>query len=168
VTNPTPPQRVPENGIAVERVDGTWRVAGQESDSLLSAMVLSDLLAAESGHLSLAARPERGQLAGDEVTRLQLTVGQLERALSARVLIEQAIGVVAERRRISPRQAFEQLRGVARGSGRKVHDLAGEVVRSATSPAAARDLPSGLRRPESAERPAVPSPAVVARAVTSR
>jgi hypothetical protein len=151
--------------LTVARSHGTWRVVGQPLPDLVSAMVLSDLIAAELDELSPGNRPERGAEPRDEVERLSLTVRQLERALSARVTIEQAIGVMSERRRITPRQAFEQLRGVARGSGRKVHDLAQEIVRSATS---AQDLPSGLQRGAPAvagHTPGVPSPAAVARAI---
>ena len=53
-------------------------------------------------------------------------------AVAARVVVEQAIGVLTERQGSSPRQAFERLRKVARARGRKVHDLAREVVASAT------------------------------------
>jgi AmiR/NasT family two-component response regulator len=48
--------------------------------------------------------------------------------------VEQAIGVLTERQHSSPRDAFERLRKVARSRGRKVHDLAKEVVMSATDP----------------------------------
>ncbi len=64
-----------------------------------------------------------------------MSVKQLEHALAARVVVEQAIGVLTERQRSSPRQAFERLRKVARSRGRKVHDLAREVVMSANDPA---------------------------------
>jgi AmiR/NasT family two-component response regulator len=58
----------------------------------------------------------------------------LEHALAARVRIEQAIGVLAERWRTTPREAFERLRRVARSLGRKVHDLGGDVIASITDP----------------------------------
>jgi hypothetical protein len=147
--------------LTVRRFGGTWRVADTDVGDLLSAMVLSDVIAAELDELALSGRPERGEEPRDEAERLRVTVAQLERALSARVVIEQAIGVMSERRRITPRQAFEQLRGVARGSGRKVHDLAQEVVRSATSQQA---LPTALRRATPTATGA-PSPVAVARAI---
>jgi AmiR/NasT family two-component response regulator len=62
-------------------------------------------------------------------------VTQLEHALTARVLVEQAIGVLAERQRLTPRAAFERLRKAARSRGKKVHDLARMVVASANDPA---------------------------------
>ena len=64
-----------------------------------------------------------------------MSVKQLEHALAARVVVEQAIGVLTERQHSSPRQAFERLRKTARSRGRKVHDLAREIVLSATDPA---------------------------------
>ena len=79
-----------------------------------------------------------------EVTRLRATVAQLEHALAARVRIEQAIGVLAERQRLNPRQAFDLLRKVARSGGSRVHDLAGEVVASASNPLL--PLPAELAR----------------------
>ena len=60
----------------------------------------------------------------EEAHRLRTTVGQLEHALTARIRVEQAIGVLAERHRIRPRQAFEQLRTAARNRGRRVIDIA--------------------------------------------
>jgi hypothetical protein len=77
-----------------------------------------------------------------------VTVAQLEHALSARVRVEQAIGVLAERHRLRPRQAFDLLRSVARSSGRRVIEIAENVVDSASNPLL--PLPDELAR----ERPA--------------
>ena len=76
-----------------------------------------------------------------------MTVAQLEHALSARVRVEQAIGVLAERHRLRPRQAFDLLRSVARSSGRRVIEIAEDVVDSASNPLL--PLPDELAR----ERP---------------
>ena len=43
--------------------------------------------------------------------------------------------MLTERQHSSPSQAFERLRKTARYRGRKVHDLAREIVLSATDPA---------------------------------
>ena len=64
--------------------------------------------------------------------------------------MEQAIGVLAERHRIQPRQAFEQLRTAARNRGRRVIDIAADVVASATNPLL--QLPDELARPRSSAR----------------
>jgi GAF domain-containing protein len=107
--------------------DGGWQVDGDRTDDLTSAMVLADLLASE---LRPPGRPARSEQALDEVAQLRLSVTQLEHALAARVTVEQAIGVLTERQGSTPRDAFERLRKVARSRGRKVHDLAREVVAS--------------------------------------
>jgi hypothetical protein len=129
---------VPFNSIVIRRTAGGWRVetSGPDdidpyADDLLEAMVLADLLA---GELRPGPRPPRptGSLGSDE--QLRLSIRQLEHALAARVRIEQAIGVLAERWRTTPRDAFERLRRVARSLGRKVHDLGGDVIASITDP----------------------------------
>ncbi|WP_432496143.1 GAF and ANTAR domain-containing protein [Kineococcus gypseus] len=53
---------------------------------------------------------------------------QLQRALDSRVVLEQAKGVLAERHRVSPDEAFERLRAAARTGRRPLHDVAREVV----------------------------------------
>ena len=54
--------------------------------------------------------------------------GQLQRALDSRVVIEQAKGALAEQLGVNVNQAFEVLRSHARSNGRKLHDVAAEVV----------------------------------------
>jgi hypothetical protein len=164
----------------VRRTADGWRVGDDELPDLTCAMVLADLLAAElptevqpairpapSGandtiplrnpsRRSARSNPERERLAAaaptmeEEAHRLRTTVGQLEHALTARIRVEQAIGVLAERHRIRPRQAFEQLRSAARNRGRRVIDIAADVVASATNPLL--QLPEELSRQRSAPR----------------
>ena len=119
------------DGIVIRRTGNGWEVDGSEADDLTSAMVLADLIA---GELSPGNRPGRPATPLDELGQLKLSVTQLEHALAARVVVEQAIGVLAERQHTGPRDAFERLRRVARSRGRKVHDLARQVVASANSP----------------------------------
>ena len=88
--------------------------------------------------------------APSDTSKLRATIGQLEHALTARIRVEQAIGVLAERHRIQPRQAFEQLRTAARNRGRRVIDIASDVVASATNPLL--QLPDELSRPRSGAR----------------
>ena len=122
-----------EEGVVIRRApEGGWAVGADNTGDLTSAMVLADLLA---GELAPGTRPARTEQPLDELGQLRLSVKQLEHALAARVVVEQAIGVLTERQRSSPRDAFERLRKVARSRGRKVHDLAKEVVMSATDPA---------------------------------
>jgi len=56
---------------------------------------------------------------------------QLERALDARTLVEQAKGVLVARDGVSPRDAFERIRTEARRSRRKVADVARDVLQEA-------------------------------------
>jgi len=117
-------------GVLIRRrSDGGWEVAGESTEELTSAMVLADLL---SGEISPGGRPARTDKPLDEVGQLRLSVHQLEHALAARVVVEQAIGVLTERQGSTPRDAFERLRKVARSRGRKVHDVAKQVVHSAS------------------------------------
>ncbi len=60
---------------------------------------------------------------------------QLERALRTRIIVEQAKGVLAERLRMRPDEAFELLRGTARFRQMSVHDLARDVVENPGTPA---------------------------------
>ena len=61
-------------------------------------------------------------------TARQLLADQLQAALSSRVLLEQAKGVLAERLGVSVEQAFDMLRKAARGSGRTLRDVATTVL----------------------------------------
>ena len=154
----------------VRRTKDGWRVGGADLPDLTSAMVLADLLSAEldgagavgdAGPAGMASPKDAagGDAAGgpagqaaaaSDTSRLRATIGQLEHALTARIRVEQAIGVLAERHRIQPRQAFEQLRDAARSRGRRVIDIAADVVASATNPLL--QLPDELSRPRSAGR----------------
>jgi hypothetical protein len=120
----------PDHAV-VRRTDAGWRVGTESADDLLDAMVLADLLA---GDAPATGRPPRAGDGDTEQDRLRAAVVQLEHALAARVTVEQAIGVLAERQRLAPRPAFERLRKAARSRGRKVHDLARMVVASVNDP----------------------------------
>lgn len=138
----------PSADVIIRRTPSGWRVepprgAEAEAADLTSAMVLADLLSEES---AVARRPTRPTAEpDDESGRLRLLVIQLEHALAARVIVEQAIGVLSERQHRSARDAFDRLRRVARTRGRRVHDLAREVVASASD--ATIPLPPELAGP---------------------
>ena len=68
---------------------------------------------------------------GVELAVRDAEVAQLRQALVSRIWIEQAKGVLATTRGVSPEAAFEQLRKQARSSSRKLADLAQEVVQEA-------------------------------------
>jgi ANTAR domain len=99
-----------------------------------------------------AARPSGndGAEAG-EAARLAVTVAQLEHALASRVRVEQAIGVLAERHRLRPREAFDLLRRAARSRGQRVTEIAQDVVASTANPLLR--LPDELARKLPEQRP---------------
>jgi ANTAR domain len=141
---------VPDDAVVRRTKDG-WRVGTDDLPDLTCAMILADLIAAETGMpVARAGKPANDPGQTSETGRLRATVGQLEHALLTRIRVEQAIGVLAERHRIKPRQAFEQLRDAARSRGRKVIDIAGDVVASATNPLL--QLPDELSRPRTGPR----------------
>ena len=139
-TTPGQPVDAAADAVVVRRSEHGWQVGDEQTADLTSAMVLADLLAGDLGGpmptlgppagTSGRPMPTLGPPAGtsgprrstpaseeDEAARLAVTVAQLEHALAARVRVEQAIGVLAERHRLRPRQAFDLLRSVARSAG---------------------------------------------------
>jgi GAF domain-containing protein len=82
----------------------------------------------------LEAMGEFASVAGDlvhtavELATRELEVAQLRQALTSRVWIEQAKGVLAATQGLEPEAAFHQLRTRARISSRKLAELAREVV----------------------------------------
>jgi hypothetical protein len=155
-----------ESAVAIIRRSGQgWRVGEEEVPDLTSAIVLADLLMPGLQPPRAPGRADSpGMADGDgqdttlagEAARLRVTVAQLQHALATRVQVEQAIGVLCERRRLPPRRAFELLRGVARGGGLRLSDLAAQVVDSATNPLLI--LPGDLARPPQPQRPRGRSP----------
>ena len=145
--------------VVIRRTSTGWRVEGafpslptDTVDDLGHALVLADLLAEDTVP---GPRPPRPPDDVDELTRLRASVRQLEHALASRVVVEQAIGVLSERWRVVPRDAFEQLRRVTRSHGLRIHDLAKQVIESSTDRGAA--LPEELvpQQPEP-DRPPEP------------
>lgn len=86
-----------------------------DAQHLATAQTLADVAVAY-----VANRRARDR--ADELAR------QLQHALDARVVIEQAKGMLAERHAETPTAAFERLRREARTSGSKVQDLAHAVL----------------------------------------
>lgn len=133
--------------VRVTRTASGWRVDDgrssrlpNEGDELPVALSLADLCVDD---LEPPLRPQRSDATQDETELLRVQVRQLEHALAARVLIEQAIGSLAERWSVPPRDAFERLRKVARAQGMRVHVLAKSVVTSTHE--AVSSLPVELR-----------------------
>jgi hypothetical protein len=168
-----------QDDVVVRKAERGWVVGEENVSDLTSAMVLADLFAADqavsddTGLLEAvdadgAPRrpagppPPRKDDSGPlpavpnldepkEAERLAVTVAQLEHALASRVRVEQAIGVLAERHRLRPREAFDLLRGAARSRGSKVTEIAQDVVESAANPLLR--LPDELTRQRPESRP---------------
>jgi hypothetical protein len=120
------------SSVRVRRTTTGWQVEPlsgmvEQVEDLTTGMALADLLTPE---LVPPARPQRPTDDLDEAGQLRVQVSQLQHALAARVVVEQAIGVLAERLGVPPRDAFERLRKLSRSRGQKVHDLARMVVAS--------------------------------------
>jgi AmiR/NasT family two-component response regulator len=92
------------------------------ADRGISAYVESMDPESVQGAIEVAVRRYR------EASSLVEKVDQLETALERRGIIERAKGILMERHRVGDREAFEMLRDHARGSGRRVVDVAQAVL----------------------------------------
>jgi transcriptional regulator with GAF, ATPase, and Fis domain len=112
----------------------------------------STLLAADEGTTIQALGQAMADVAtigilGERAAREhQLLSQQLQTALDSRVILEQAKGMLAERHRISLDHAFTILRAHARGTNRKLADLARAVIDDDPS------VVSSLRPPREPDR----------------
>ena len=70
----------------------------------------------------------RGRRIHDAVRHQDVVAGQLQVALNSRVIIEQGKGVLAERLRVTPDEAFAILRRYARDHNHPLTGLAGDVI----------------------------------------
>ena len=150
--------------ITVTRTASGWAVVSREGTDrvgdLIEGLCLADLVTEEFGGCidpdRSARRSARGPVPVVEpedprdarLAALERTVSQLEHALAARVSTERAIGVLAERHGVGPREAFETLRQSARSQGRPVAELAHEVLDGLAerlpSPSAAAAAPAPI------------------------
>ena len=80
------------------------------------------------------------------LTESRRLADQLQKALDSRVVIEQAKGVLAARHQLHIDDAFQHLRARARSTGRKLHDVACEVV--AEQPGASQHQAGDPQPPE--------------------
>ncbi len=71
---------------------------------------------------------------------------QLQAALTSRIVIEQAKGILAERWNTSPDRAFTALRGYARGHGRQISVLAGQIIDGDAPADLLNPLPGGTEK----------------------
>lgn len=145
---------VPE--VALDRAGPVWprfapaaRAAGFETvcavplrrgDEVVGAVAL---LAAVAGRIGpgafalarlLADAAAAGIVHRRALTRAQTTAAQLQRALDARVVVEQAVGMLAQHWGVAPREAWERLRRYARAHRARVADVARALVEHEVSP----------------------------------
>jgi ANTAR domain len=85
----------------------------------------ADVTSVELARLTLYADTQERK-----VNDLQATVAHLRHALTARVVIDRAVGMLAERFDLQIADAFELLRAAARDSRREVRALAEELNES--------------------------------------
>lgn len=142
--DPAVAEAVDENAAPRRRAAAPKTPAGGPGPSRLPAA------GGVAGVAGVAGKPGRSGEAG-EAERLAVTVAQLEHALAARVRVEQAIGVLAERHRLRPREAFDLLRKASRARGARVTELAQDVVASTANPLLR--LPEELSRAMAEPRP---------------
>lgn len=76
------------------------------------------------------------------IHQAQVTVEQLEVALTSRIMIEQAKGVLAERAGLAMDESFERLRAYARRSNRGISDVAQGLIEGTLAPDVLRTLHS--------------------------
>jgi hypothetical protein len=67
---------------------------------------------------------------GSRTTDVDARVAQLQHALTSRIVVEQAKGMLAERYSLTPDEAYELIRLAARSNGLKVHALSNSILRS--------------------------------------
>jgi hypothetical protein len=65
---------------------------------------------------------------GTRTTDVDARVAQLQHALTSRIVVEQAKGMLAERYSLTPEQAYELIRLAARSNGLKVHALSNTIL----------------------------------------
>ena len=82
--------------------------------------------------LSLADAAAAGLAVSAELRRQETAITQLQSALASRIVIEQAKGILAERWKVTPDEAFSALRGQARSSQQVLADLARAVISGTT------------------------------------
>jgi transcriptional regulator with GAF, ATPase, and Fis domain len=110
------------------RVVGAMNVFGEGEEPLDAAD--ARVIQALADVATIALLQQRALSAAETLT------GQLQGALNSRILIEQAKGVVAASNGVTPRQAFEHMRGYARRHHVLLTDLAALVVNRELDPRA--------------------------------
>jgi AmiR/NasT family two-component response regulator len=77
------------------------------------------------------------------IRRAETLNEQLHAALTSRVIIEQAKGVLAQRAQVSVGESFNLMRGYARSHGRRLADVARDLVEHTLDPSTVITTPPG-------------------------
>jgi len=104
-----------------DQVIGTLNLFRTAPDGLQSAVVVAATALVDVATI--------GILQERAVRHQEVVAGQLQVALNSRVIIEQAKGVLAERLRMTPDEAFVILRRYARDHNHPLTELSGDVIR---------------------------------------
>ena len=64
----------------------------------------------------------------ERVAELEVEIEHLRLALSSRIVIEQAKGAISVRCNVTPEEAFEMLRALARSQRRNMHEYAAAIM----------------------------------------
>ena len=129
----------PEWGEFVTRANAQGIVAAHSFPMRLRDQLIGALSLFSSSHDELSQRERQvarvltdmatiGILNHRAVHEQELLAEQLQRALTSRVIIEQAKGVIAERRQVSMASAFSLLREAARSSRRQLTEVASDIA----------------------------------------
>ena len=113
-----------------DQVIGTLNLFRTAPDGLTPAVVVAATALVDVATIGILQ--ERGARRQEQLAR------QLQEALNSRVIIEQAKGVLAERRGVHVDEAFRVLRQYARSKGERLSDVAERVIQRDLDPA---DLP---------------------------
>jgi PAS domain S-box-containing protein len=129
---PTRPKDARPMQVRIGHADGSWRwvelrdaplldVSGSVTGIVTGWRLVDD----EVAFLDALARSEASS---------RERAAQLQHALDSRVVVEQAKGMVAAQRGMTPDEAFEVIRGYGRRHHRRVPDVAHDVVRLGLQP----------------------------------
>jgi ANTAR domain len=133
-----------EKSFAVVSLDGDRSTVGlsPDTDTATKLVALFDALGqwltdtglvsceASFGERSYTLLARRDGRANDPTAFLLERTIQLQTALDSRIVIEQAKGVLAERHKITPDDAFKAIRRDARSRRIKLRDVAASIVAS--------------------------------------
>ena len=124
---------LPRRGLLPGSREARWRGLGlltpppsQERSSPVTGARKQRLTRESMRDRVAAAEIERD--VNQHLAILELENEQLRRALTSRIVIEQAKGVLSVRLDVTVEEAFEVLRSRARSTRRRLHDVAQEVV----------------------------------------